>query len=184
VRLAKLRWRIEHDYRELKDGVGLDHFEGRGYRGWHLHVTLAAASASCWRARELDRDQHLCPVCGSADRHIEAAGAISIETSLRLQARQGQPGEVAPHRRHYNDILWNADRQRRERRIMVIDTEQDYYLQEWYDLETNQCTWRKEGRLSDPDMHGRVGARNRLTSPDLLLRRRRTPGMIHRWRCG
>jgi len=29
VRLAKIRWRIEHDYRELKHGLGLDHFEGR-----------------------------------------------------------------------------------------------------------------------------------------------------------
>ncbi|WP_219420526.1 IS701 family transposase, partial [Pseudonocardia nigra] len=34
VRLAKIRWRIEHDYRELKDGLGLDHFEGRSYIGW------------------------------------------------------------------------------------------------------------------------------------------------------
>jgi SRSO17 transposase len=42
VRLAKIRWRIEHDYRELKTGLGLDHFEGRSYTGWHRHVTLAA----------------------------------------------------------------------------------------------------------------------------------------------
>src|SRR4051794_21203249 len=42
VRLAKIRWRIEHDYRELKDGLGLDHFEGRSYLGWHRHVTLTA----------------------------------------------------------------------------------------------------------------------------------------------
>jgi SRSO17 transposase len=42
VRLAKLRWRIEHDYRELKDVLGLDHFEGRSYRGWHHHVTLVS----------------------------------------------------------------------------------------------------------------------------------------------
>jgi SRSO17 transposase len=42
VRLAKIRWRIEHDYRELKHGLGLDHFEGRTYTGWHRHVTLAA----------------------------------------------------------------------------------------------------------------------------------------------
>jgi len=41
VRLAKIRWRIEHDYRELKTGLGLDHFEGRSYTGWHRHVTLA-----------------------------------------------------------------------------------------------------------------------------------------------
>lgn len=32
VRLAKIRWRIEHDYRELKDGLGLYHFEGRSWR--------------------------------------------------------------------------------------------------------------------------------------------------------
>ena len=41
VRLAKIRWRIEHDYRELKTGLGLDHFEGRSWTGWHRHVTLA-----------------------------------------------------------------------------------------------------------------------------------------------
>lgn len=33
VRLAKVRWRIEHDYRELKHGLGLDHFEGRSWPG-------------------------------------------------------------------------------------------------------------------------------------------------------
>jgi SRSO17 transposase len=48
VRLAKIRWRIEHDYRELKHGLGLDHFEGRSYAGWHRHVTLATlAQAFC-----------------------------------------------------------------------------------------------------------------------------------------
>ncbi|MGH9694990.1 MAG: IS701 family transposase [Bryobacteraceae bacterium] len=41
VRLAKGRWRIEQDYRELKDELGLDHFEGRSWAGWHHHVTLA-----------------------------------------------------------------------------------------------------------------------------------------------
>jgi SRSO17 transposase len=41
VRLAKIRWRAGHDYRELKTGLGLDHFEGRSYLGWHRHVTLA-----------------------------------------------------------------------------------------------------------------------------------------------
>ena len=44
VRLAKARWRIEHDYRELKDALGLDHFEGRSYRGWHHHVTLVSVA--------------------------------------------------------------------------------------------------------------------------------------------
>ena len=44
VRLAKLRWRIEHDYRELKDALGLDHFEGRSYPGWHHHTTLVSVA--------------------------------------------------------------------------------------------------------------------------------------------
>jgi len=44
VHLAKLRWRIEHDYRELKDALGLDHFEGRSYRGWHHHTTLVSVA--------------------------------------------------------------------------------------------------------------------------------------------
>jgi SRSO17 transposase len=44
VGLAKLRWRIEHDYRELKDALGLDHFEGRSFRGWHHHTTLVSVA--------------------------------------------------------------------------------------------------------------------------------------------
>jgi SRSO17 transposase len=44
VRLGKLRWRIEHDYRELKDALGLDHFEGRTYRGWKHHVALVSVA--------------------------------------------------------------------------------------------------------------------------------------------
>jgi SRSO17 transposase len=44
VRLGKLRWRIEQDYRELKGALGLDHFEGRGFLGWHHHVTLVSVA--------------------------------------------------------------------------------------------------------------------------------------------
>lgn len=44
VRLAKLRWRVERDYQEMKQEVGLDHFEGRTWRGFHHHVTLCAVA--------------------------------------------------------------------------------------------------------------------------------------------
>ena len=40
VGLARERWRVEQDYRELKDELGLDHFEGRNWQGWHHHVAL------------------------------------------------------------------------------------------------------------------------------------------------
>jgi len=44
VRVAKLRWRIERDYQELKQEFGLDHFEGRGWRGFHHHASLSIAA--------------------------------------------------------------------------------------------------------------------------------------------
>jgi SRSO17 transposase len=44
VDAAKLRWRIERDYQELKQEVGLGHFEGRGWRGFHHHATLCIAA--------------------------------------------------------------------------------------------------------------------------------------------
>jgi SRSO17 transposase len=44
VDTAKLRWRIERDYQDLKQEVGLGHFEGRGWRGFHHHATLCIAA--------------------------------------------------------------------------------------------------------------------------------------------
>lgn len=44
VGLARSRWPIEQQYRELKDDLGLDHFEGRSFRGWHHHVVLTAVA--------------------------------------------------------------------------------------------------------------------------------------------
>ena len=44
VGLAKLRWRIERDYQDLKQELGLGHFEGRGWRGFHHHATLCIAA--------------------------------------------------------------------------------------------------------------------------------------------
>jgi SRSO17 transposase len=40
VRVAKSRWAIEQDYQQLKEELGLDHYEGRGWIGWHHHLTL------------------------------------------------------------------------------------------------------------------------------------------------
>ncbi|MFG2526113.1 transposase [Streptomyces sp. NPDC048527] len=58
ARWAKMRWRIEHDYRELKHGLGLDHFEGRTWRGWHHHVTLVTAAQAFITLRRLDPKAH------------------------------------------------------------------------------------------------------------------------------
>ena len=44
ARLARLRWRIELDYRQLKGELGLDHYEGRSWLGWHHHTALVTAA--------------------------------------------------------------------------------------------------------------------------------------------
>jgi SRSO17 transposase len=44
VATAKLRWRIERDYEELKQELGLGHYEGRNWRGFHHHATLCIAA--------------------------------------------------------------------------------------------------------------------------------------------
>jgi SRSO17 transposase len=54
IALAKLRWRIERDYQELKEELGLDHFEGRSWRGFHHHGVLCIA-AYCFLAAERGR---------------------------------------------------------------------------------------------------------------------------------
>jgi SRSO17 transposase len=44
VEQAKLRWRIERDYQDLKQEIGFGHYEGRGWRGFHHHATLCIAA--------------------------------------------------------------------------------------------------------------------------------------------
>ena len=44
VDIAKMRWRIERDYQELKQEIGLGHYEGRGWPGFHHHGTLCIAA--------------------------------------------------------------------------------------------------------------------------------------------
>lgn len=44
ARLARLRWKVELDYRQLKGELGLDHYEGRSYLGWHHHTALVTAA--------------------------------------------------------------------------------------------------------------------------------------------
>ncbi|HMM53311.1 MAG TPA: IS701 family transposase [Burkholderiaceae bacterium] len=50
---AKMRWRIERDYQDLKQDLGLGHYEGRGWRGFHHHASLAIAAYGFLMAQQL-----------------------------------------------------------------------------------------------------------------------------------
>ena len=53
VRLAKSRWQIEQGYQQLKEELGLDHFEGRNWQGWHHHVMLVMIAYAFLRLETL-----------------------------------------------------------------------------------------------------------------------------------
>lgn len=59
VRIARSRWAIEVQYRDLKSELGLDHFEGRSYPGWNHHAVLAAMT---FAFLQLERRRHTDPL--------------------------------------------------------------------------------------------------------------------------
>ena len=70
---ARRRWPIEQQYRELKDDLGLDHFEGRTYPGWTHHLVLTAVAFTCLqieRARPTDGPRPTLPVVRGWVREI------------------------------------------------------------------------------------------------------------------
>jgi SRSO17 transposase len=85
VALARSRWPIEQQYRELKDDLGLDHFEGRTYQGWTHHVVLTAVAFTFLqieRARATDGPRPTLPVVRGWIREI--MGLLYVLHSRRL----------------------------------------------------------------------------------------------------
>ena len=68
VKMAHARWRIEMDYRELKEELGLDHFEGRHWLGWHHHVTLVTLAYAFLRSEQARLKKNFgCDLAASAE---------------------------------------------------------------------------------------------------------------------
>ena len=90
VAIAKLRWRIERDYEELKQELGLGHFEGRNWRGFHHHATLAIAAYGF-----LVLERCLFPPSGN----VQPLRAGEVEFHLpRLQASYTPRGAASKNR--------------------------------------------------------------------------------------
>jgi len=69
VSAAHQRWRIERDYQDLKQDFGLDHYEGRGWRGFHHHASVCIAAYGFLMAERLTAEQ---PVGGKKNSAIRA----------------------------------------------------------------------------------------------------------------
>ena len=82
VRLAKLRWRVERDYQEMKQEIGLDHFEGRTWRGFHHHATLCAVAHAFLALRRALFPPEQSGLDAAAGEEGPAAGAAQLDRSL------------------------------------------------------------------------------------------------------
>jgi len=88
VDLAKLRWRIERDYQELKQELGLGHYEGRGWRGFHHHAALCIAAYGF-----LISERETIPPSGPG----AAAKLPALAVPDRYQPRSATDPTRAPH---------------------------------------------------------------------------------------
>ena len=99
---AKLRWRIERDYLDLKQEIGIGHYEGRGWRGFHHHATLCIAAYAF-----LISERETIPPSGSRPAgQCEKAG---IPEGYRPRGHAAQAGEA------YTELHRNAQTQDRRR---------------------------------------------------------------------
>lgn len=113
VRLVMQRWRIERTYQDLKGELGLDHYEGRSYPGWHHHISVVLASYAFIAAERSRRfppearrtvstsqdplspraplpgQLHHCPACGSQE-HRHLAPAVPGLPSLQHDDTTGE----------------------------------------------------------------------------------------------
>lgn len=88
VDLAKLRWRIERDYLELKQEVGLGHFEGRRWRGFHHHASLCIAAYGF-----LVSERETFPPSGGAGAECRRRSGVPID----YRSRGAAAADTAPH---------------------------------------------------------------------------------------
>jgi hypothetical protein len=90
VYLAKLRWRIERDFEELKQEFGLNHFEGRSWRGFHHHATLCVAAYGFLAA-----ERCAFPPAARAAAALALRPRASGRAALPLRAQRHEPASIA-----------------------------------------------------------------------------------------
>jgi hypothetical protein len=90
---AKLRWRIERDYLELKQEVGLGHYEGRGWRGFHHHATLCIAAYGFLISEKETIPPQNRPASGEA-RNLPFPQVTDLE-ELPLRSQRHMPHSIA-----------------------------------------------------------------------------------------
>ncbi len=92
---AKMRWRIERDYQDLKQEVGLGHYEGRGWRGFHHHASLSIAAYGFLMAQQLRHPQ------GAGKKNSTDIEESALPTHYKPR---GSPAHAAPRPIVHHDL--------------------------------------------------------------------------------
>ena len=98
IDLAKLRWRIERDYQELKQELGLGHFEGRSWRGFHHHATMCIAAYG-FLISEQEMIAPSAPRAATRLAQAEASAPITAPRRRRRSEPSVVPNSIATMRR-------------------------------------------------------------------------------------
>jgi len=98
VFVAKMRWRIERDYQDLKQEFGLGHYEGRGWRGFHHHATLSIAAYGFLMAQRLKAGSNASSKKNFAQRQVPAVPKDYVPrgSPARAASRTGLDHDTAP----------------------------------------------------------------------------------------
>jgi SRSO17 transposase len=92
---AKMRWRIERDYQDLKQDLGLGDYEGRGWRGFHRHASLAVAAYGFLMAQQLRHPQ------GVSKKNSAQRSQPALPTHYKPR---GSPAHAAPRPIVYHEL--------------------------------------------------------------------------------
>ena len=114
VNTAKMRWRIEQDYHELKSEFGLSHYEGRGWTGFHHHATVCIAAYGFLLAQRLQN---------ASKKNSSRSKAAALPEDYRPRGSRpsaapcaGLDSHAAPSREHRDRASTSKMRVRRVRR--------------------------------------------------------------------
>ena len=106
VDMAKLRWRIERDYQELKQEIGLGHYEGRGWRGFHHHATLAIAAYG-FLVSERSLDSPLSAALRNAPQSTSPTQGLSTPRRRRFDPNATSPTRSPPSALNSLSVSYN-----------------------------------------------------------------------------
>ena len=98
ARLARLRWTIELDYRQLKGELGLDHYEGRSWAGWHHHCALVTCAHAFLTEERLDPKARGRPDTPQAVLLLQPTGVLGRPLPHLPTTRRPQPTHPLPRR--------------------------------------------------------------------------------------